>query len=58
MFILGPEIVAQRKNSIKTKTNTKIPTDDIPVDMNSNVIYNHHYDPNDPPVKSAACIIL
>jgi len=45
-------VVTERKNSIKTKTTTKIPTDDIPLDVNSTAMYNYHYDPNTPPIKS------
>ncbi|CAF0900115.1 unnamed protein product [Rotaria sp. Silwood1] len=50
------EVVVEKQNSTKTTKKTKL--DDHPLDMNSNVLYNYHYDSNVPSTKSAACIIL
>jgi hypothetical protein len=55
IFVLGKEVAIEQKNSTKS---TKIPIEDTSVDMNSAAMHNYYYDPNIPPTKSTACIIL
>jgi hypothetical protein len=58
IFVLGKEVVNEQKNSTKNTINHKIPIEDTSVDMKSAAMHNYYYDPNIPPTKSTACIIL
>lgn len=57
LFVLGAVVVEDKQNS--TKPTNKPKTDDVSINVNnSTAVYNYNHDPNVPPTKSAACIIL
>ena len=58
--LLGTEIAVKTKNSTKARNSTvdTLPMEDGPLETNPPDLYDYYYDPNAPPAKSAACIIL